>query len=866
MIRTSQHHGAARRFLGRVAAGIALLAQLGAAALAAELETAQKLFQKGDYAGCAKLCQEAMRDGETRDSWPLLLIQAQLATGRYAEALGTTTNALEANSSNIRLRLAARDVFHFNGQTERAAAMVDDINLLVGSRTWAYQEPADVVAKGQAALLLGADPKRVLTLFFDRAKKADPKCREAYLAGGELAISKGDFDLASKTLTEGLKQFEDDPDMNGAMARAFAPGDRKQALAFAAVALNVNPNHAPSLLLLADHLIDGENYAGAVKLLDHMLKVNPWHPEAWACRAVLAHLTNNLAGENEARANALRFWTNNPAVDHLIGTKLSQKYRFAEGAAAQRRALAFDPNYLPAQIQLAQDLLRLGEEDAGWSLAEVVHKNDGYDVEAYNLVTLRDTMTKYRTLTNAHFILRMGAKEADIYGERALELLERAREKLSAKYGLKLDRPIVVEIFPEQKDFGVRTFGIPDNPGYLGVCFGGVITANSPASQVGGQANWHAVLWHEFAHVITLNLTRNKMPRWLSEGISVYEELQANPAWGQHMNSRYREMILGDDFIPVGELSAAFLAPKTPQHLQFAYFESSLVVQFLVEKFGFDALKKILRDLGDGKPIETALSANTVPLDQFEKDFKDFARGRAERLAPGLDFEKPKDDLQAVVAEFVEENTRNNFAALARKAGKLIEEKKWQEAKQPLETLLKEYPNSIEPGNAYLLLAAAHRGLGETNDERRVLTKLVQMDGAAAEPLQRLMEIDVATRDWLPMKLNAERYLAINPLVPMPHRYLGIACENLGDRPGAIRALRAQLQLDPPDPADAHFRLGKLLYAGGDPEAKRQVLQALEEAPRYRDAQRLLLEIRSKATNAVPAVKAPSTNAPARTE
>ena len=32
-----------------------------------------------------------------------------------------------------------------------------------------------------------------------------------------------------------------------------------------------------------------------------------------------------------------------------------------------------------------------------------------------------------------------------------------AREKLSAKYGLKLDRPIVVEIFPEQKDFGALT-------------------------------------------------------------------------------------------------------------------------------------------------------------------------------------------------------------------------------------------------------------------------------------------------------------------------------------------------------------------------------------------------------------------------
>ena len=51
------------------------------------------------------------------------------------------------------------------------------------------------------------------------------------------------------------------------------------------------------------------------------------------------------------------------------------------------------------------------------------------------------------------------------------------------------------------------------------------------------------------------------------------------------------------------------------------------------------------------------------------------------------------------------------------------------------------------------------------------------------------------------------------------------------------------LLFDPPDPADVHFRLARLLRQAGDPAAKRQVLQALEEAPRFREAQRLLLDI-----------------------
>ena len=184
---------------------------------------------------------------------------------------------------------------------------------------------------------------------------------------------------------------------------------------------------------------------------------------------------------------------------------------------------------------MAQDLLRLGQEDEGWQLADDVHQRDGYDVTAYNLVTLRETVSQFRTLTNQDFVLQMNRREAALYGDRALDLLQRAKNHLSAKYGFTLERRTTVEIFPEQKDFAVRTFGIPDNPGFLGVCFGHVITANSPASQTAHPASWEAVLWHEFCHTVTLTKTKNKMPRWLSEGISVFEEERENPSWGQWM-------------------------------------------------------------------------------------------------------------------------------------------------------------------------------------------------------------------------------------------------------------------------------------------------------------------------------------------
>ena len=56
--------------------------------------------------------------------------------------------------------------------------------------------------------------------------------------------------------------------------------------------MEINTNHVPALLLLAEHLIDGEEYETARKTIDRALSVNPWHPIAWASRAVLAYCQN----------------------------------------------------------------------------------------------------------------------------------------------------------------------------------------------------------------------------------------------------------------------------------------------------------------------------------------------------------------------------------------------------------------------------------------------------------------------------------------------------------------------------------------------------------------------------------------------
>jgi tetratricopeptide (TPR) repeat protein len=179
-----------------------------------------------------------------------------------------------------------------------------------------------------------------------------------------------------------------------------------------------------------------------------------------------------------------------------------------------------------------------------------------------------------------------------------------------------------------------------------------------------------------------------------------------------------------------------------------------------------------------------------------------------------------------------------------------VSAKKWSEAKGPLEQLLELYPAQKGKDSAYPLLTHVHRVLGETNEEMRVLKRYVAEDDEASDAFLRLAELATQSGDWAEVRRNSERFLSVNPLVAAPYRYMALAAENQGEPAVAISANRTLLLLDPPNPSEVHYRLARLLHQSKDPGAKRQLLMALEDAPRHRAGLELLLELNRGATNA----------------
>lgn len=817
------------------------LATLGATYRPADPDALQKKYLAGAYEEVAEMQLPVTQQPDIVAA-TIIKIRALNALGRIEEAFSFLQSIAARNPRRASIAAEFADALNAFGSRREARELAR--GFLSYPPHPSNDTAADQVGLGKLRLIVGDDPRAVINDVLEPARTKFPKNREPYLALGNLALEKHDFAMAADMFRAGLKQFPDDPEMELGLAKAVADASARTAKELLEKSLGTNPRSTDALLFRAEQSLAQDALDKVLADLEKALQVDRSLPAALALRAVVAQLSLNMTDAKTYREKALERSITNPEVDYLIGKKLAEHMRLGEALSYQRAAVELDPEFYPAKFELGLTLLRLGEEQEGWQLMQEVQQRDPYDVAAFNLVSLRDKIASYPTMEREGIRLRMSPKEMAVYGDRALALSARARNTLAEKYGVKITFPLTVEIFADQPDFAVRTFSMPTGEGFLGVCFGPLITACSPAARL-GRANWEAVLWHEVCHTITLTATRYRIPRWLTEGISVYEEQQANPGWGKRMNSHYRELILKEKPVALQELDQLFRGPQ----IDFAYFQGSCAVEYIVKKYGFEALRLILDDLGKGIPIADTLRKRTAELPVLNSEFQAYLKKKAEELAPALDWTQPEPEkLIALAANPVEwvKQSPNNFWAMMTYAHHLVNQRNWAEAKTVLEKIVTAYPNSREQDNPSFLLAKVYRELGDSANERAVLERMAASDGDAFRVLERLIELALEKGDSSAAAKYGEALLGVNPLFPKVYRQLGKAYAALGDTRQRIKTYEVLLELEPVSAADTHYELAQILHEQHDPAAKLHLLKTLEAVPRFRDAQRLLVEMQKE--------------------
>lgn len=812
------------------------------------IDQAAEAMRVGKYDKVIELANEGVNEQVWNERWPLLLIEAHMMVGQYREAKGALEASFERFGDHLGLRLLGIRVYQKNNETRAAKSQMQIIDRMIQQAPWRYTTATELVALGEYFLLRGEDPKLVLEACFDQSLKVLPDQTAAHIATAEMALEKGDAKVASQALSKALGIDEGSPHIYYLLFKAWRDTDRKKATDYLRRSLEINNRYVPSLVALAEEKLNEESYEDAEVVLAEIEQVNSRSSQLWALRAVAAHLQGDYLKEGEFRTKALADWSLDPEIDHTIGRHLGMHYRFKESVDYQRRALKMDANYVPAQTQLAQDLLRLGEEEEGWRLVEQVRAANPYDVTIYNLKQLQKAIDRMVMLEIPGFIVRMDAKEANIYGSEVLSLLKEARETLTQKYKVQLEEPIYVEIFPKQRDFAIRTFGLPGGEGFLGVCFGRLITANSPAA-LSVDSNWKSVLWHEYCHVVTLQKTKNKMPRWLSEGISVYEETLKNSTWGQPLDPTYRKMLLGEDYFPISDLSSAFMKAKTPLHLQFAYYESSVAVEFFVNQYGFESLLKVLDDLAVGMPANDALRRAPGSLEALDAEFDMYAKQVAEKLGNAEAWIEPDSSGGVDLSDWAAKHPES-FWSLSRNAKEALLNEDWNLLLEHAQKIKQLWPADPREDGAYALMALAHRKLGDLTAEREALVQLVEKSSSAIGALTRLCQIDSQQQNWDGLLSWSQSWIDIMPLSLEAQRHRAMAATHLGQWEPALQSWQACLALEPIDEsrvryqiADSLFRLGRI------EEAREMVLLALEESPRYPDALKLLVTINRNLNN-----------------
>lgn len=664
---------------------------------------------------------------------------------------------------------------------------------------------------------------------------------------GELYLEKFNTSDAVDAFTAALKADPATVSAHLGLGRALLDENAEAAADAARAALALDENSVGAHLILAELSLDERKLADARQEIDKALAVNPGSLEALAHAAAVAHLQDRQADFDALVARALAINPRYGDIYRVPGSQIAAHYRFDEAVAMTQKALEIQPDSPRALADLGMHLLRTGDEPGARNALEKAFKIDAYDVVTYNLLAMLDVLDKFETITDGDVILRLHPDDVEIMRGPALALAHKALATLSKQYGFTPKGPILIEAFPKHDDFAVRNLGLPGMIGALGACFGRVVTMDSPrARTTPGSFNWSATLWHELAHVVTLQMSNQRVPRWLTEGISMFEERRAQPGWGREFELEFLNAAAQGKQIKLAELNSGFMTAGT---IALAYHQSSLLVEHIVETYGDAGLQRMLRAYGEGKDtdevVKQALNTDMGALQTSFDQFIDRRFGRAiTALKPFKGTAPGGDNIDvATIKTFADENS-GSYGVQLQAGQALMLKGDFAAAQAVLERAVALVPQTMGDNSARALLASVLQKKGDSERAMQELDALLTDSTTALDSARQLATLAREADDDTRQRTAVDRIVALDPFDAGAHATLGRLALEQQDTTVALRELQVALKLGASDQAAVHTDMAEAyMLKGQTAQVREHVIAALEIAPRFERAQELLLKV-----------------------
>jgi tetratricopeptide (TPR) repeat protein len=796
---------------------------------AAQEDPATRAFNRGQYDEVGTLL-----GGRTDAPSVVLRARADIARGRYGEAEKLLTPlAASSPGSDAALELGLLQLY---------LGRQDGRRTLQGVLNRSDDDDADDLLRlAQASRALGEF--RQANDYFRGASRRSPGNAAVETGWGDLFVEKYDPANAMQSFQAALKANQGHAPALLGMARATVDNNPAASKQLADKALAINNRYVPAHLLLAELALDERNRDDAKAAIGKALEVNPNSLEARSLEAAIAMLEDRKADFEAAAAGILKI---NPAygeVYRIAGDHLGRNYRFDEAVVLTQRGIQLDGRNARAYANLGSHLLRTGDEPGARRALETAFKADPFDILTFNLLAMMDKLDKFETIRAGDLVVRLAPEESAVMRELVPQLAQQALDALSKRYQFSPVGPILIEMFPVHDDFAVRTIGLPGFIGALGACFGRVVTLDSPRARPPGQFNWQTTLWHEMAHVITVQMSNQRIPRWLTEGISVYEERRARAEWGREMEIQYAQALEAGRLMKLRDLNDGFSDPRL---ISLTYYQASLVVEHLIDTYGEPALHRFIRAYGQGLETDQAIKAAfNTSIDAIQTAFdakmdKEYASLRRALRDVKIEANPTLEQLKTLV-----ESNPDSFKVQMELAQAQHEAGEGDAAIATLERAAKLVPGATGQENPHALIALIASEKKDTARAVQALEEVIRTDSTDVESARRLAALlEQQKADAAKIAAAHTRVAELDPFDAQASTVVGRHAMQQKNTALAIQSFKVALAAGAADKAGAHINLGEAHFAAGQlGDAKREVLAALEIAPSFERAQDLLLKL-----------------------
>jgi cellulose synthase operon protein C len=762
-------------------------------------------------------------------------------TGNYAAALTHLNAALNSPDVGIAASFEKAVILEETGKREEAEMIYNRIteNFLNTPNT----PPRNLIYV--AGAMTATEHFQEANNVYRTAVKAEPQNAEAWVAWGELLTKKYRETDAIENYKEALKIDPNMPEAHLEYARNLSSTEVERAEEEFNTVIETNPKMPAAHLFAATQFIESEQYMKAMDSINKALEVNPNMAEAFSMAATVSYLQGKTDEFNKYKDKVLAA---NPQYSKLYYTLADSAVSvrlYREAVAFAREALKINPRDWDSMTVLGINLQRIGEEKEGTDALEGAFAADNLNVLAGNTLNLLDRFKRgeFIRIQSPHFEIKLEKKEGEALRPYVVDLLEKAYKTLTAKYNFTPQGPLSFEMFPDHADFEVRAVGLM-GLGALGVCFGNLFVMDSPTAKELDHFNWGSTLWHEFTHIITLQMTDNRVPRWFSEGLSVYEERKAYPGWGDDMKLDYLRVIkqipppasprggrgaseppaerrVTPKLLPISELNDGFMHPKYPGQVLVSYYQASMVADYIEMKWGFPAIRNMLMLYKAGKNTEQVFrEALNVSLEGFDTEFMKWIEAKAAPIDPA------------------------KYGKLMTAGVEALEAGDSDKAIVSLKEAVEMYPEYTDDNNAWEPLAEAYLKKGDKPAATDVLKRYLTYSEVAFPSYVKLSELLEEAGDKAGAAKALEGAMYVRPMDLKGHSKLGSLMLELKQYGNAAREYETMIALKTPDRASAYYLLAQAyLGEGKRPEARKAVLNALDIAPSYEPAQKLLVEI-----------------------